>query len=283
MTEMRRNRVSAKGCSGQSAFTLIELLVVIAIIAILAAMLLPALAKSKFKAKVVQCTSNFRQWGIVANMYAGDNPQGRLPAFSPGNTAAGSPWDVGGGNSLISGRNMLLSLARYGLTVPMWFCPARPGEFEAANNWMIQVSNGSRSISSINDLSQYFSLAYPSFIIMNHSWWVPRAGGIGLPGNYFPQRTMFMGSWPADTNGWPRRLEDKTAVYEPIITDKCCAFRPTSTDPSTIDPGTAHFFSGKLASVNLGFADGHVDTHTKAKIQWQYHVLAATPPALHYY
>lgn len=80
--------------NGKGAFTLVELLVVIAIVALLAALLLPALAQAKTKARRIQCLSNLKQVSLAIHLFATDVDRypWRVPIAEGGSETSVNVW-----------------------------------------------------------------------------------------------------------------------------------------------------------------------------------------------
>jgi prepilin-type processing-associated H-X9-DG protein len=64
---------TSSGRFSNQGFTLVGLIIIVAVLAILAAMLLPALASAKRKAKRINCVNNLKQDGLAFRLWEGDN------------------------------------------------------------------------------------------------------------------------------------------------------------------------------------------------------------------
>jgi prepilin-type N-terminal cleavage/methylation domain-containing protein len=243
------------------AFTLIELLVVIAIIAILAAMLLPALAKAKDKAKRMQCLANVHQFELAMNMYAGQF-RDKLPLIQPDtdpgavNATPAWAWDFPDKAAQV--------LLQAGMTPKTFYCPGTAPRFGDPQNW----SNPGYSPNSGSLWN--FAMTGPSssdpggFHVIGYALALSGSSSVLATTN---QNTTLQ---PETIAGMNVRVApaSRELIMDAILSD--AATLPGWAHPennySSVDggytiPHTSPHLSGRSVPTggNIGFKDGHVE------------------------
>jgi prepilin-type N-terminal cleavage/methylation domain-containing protein/prepilin-type processing-associated H-X9-DG protein len=237
-------------------FTLIELLVVIAVIAILAALLLPALAKAKEQAILINCKNNERQQLLAFMMYAHDNKD-----FLPDDSGTHQPWDLD--------QAAANDMAHGGAPYKVWYDPGTYAQFTDAdnlsfwNNTMVEDYDNDAAVRIVGYSETLFGIA----LYKNAGKWEfstnvnQKVTGepLTLNGDTYPiviASRVLVACCTVTSAG---NLSDDLATKEGYIWTGL----PHTDDPDV--PGTkpytsSHMLNGRIPSgANLGMIDGHVE------------------------
>ena len=151
----------------KNGFTLTELLVVIAVIAILAALLLPALSKSKSRTQTIACLNNLRQLSTCWQLYTGDNNDLLVPNDNIAGGAPGPSWCQGTGiletNTTAIESGLLFG---YNRSTALYHCPADVSTVVSLSGTKLsQLRNRSYNLSqSVNgDPTAWLATHIPNF------------------------------------------------------------------------------------------------------------------------
>jgi prepilin-type N-terminal cleavage/methylation domain-containing protein len=139
---------------GPPAFTLIELMVVIAIIALLAAIILPALAGSKERARRAACQNHLRQLLLGAHLYAEDDESDRLPS---GLSESLNPQDS---HIPVLSSNTRTQFIRYAGDPRLLECPGLGAPFNQPGGWYYP---GYGFVIGYNYLGGHTNTPWPAF------------------------------------------------------------------------------------------------------------------------
>ena len=231
---------SQKKLSKQRGFTLIELLVVIAIIAILAALLLPALASAKDRAKRIACLNNLKQFNLASVMSAQDN-QERYPDCAEG--TGGSETDPRRIHSTM--RTNLMST--YRIQRQSFYCPSNLG-WNTDDLWLFNGSGAGGSSTDPSVIGYFYFAGNAAFNSAANIGFYPNSGALPGGDNLLNHRPIF-----------PLKTTDR-AYYNLTWTDMTSKyFNDVWRDQGKDQRRVNHYGKGEPQGNNEGSIDGHVE------------------------